>query len=79
MDRLNESLIDAEIDGHDIGSGEVNIFIHSNNPTNTLTLVKVILEEEGINLEHIKVAYREIGGNLYISLWPENLGDFKVI
>lgn len=32
-DKLDESLIDAEVDGHDIGSGECNIFIHTNNTT----------------------------------------------
>lgn len=78
-DRLDESLVDAEVDGHDIGSGEVNIFIHSNNPTNTLALVKNILEEDSVDLENIRVAYREKGGDLYIPLWPENLVDFKVI
>ena len=77
-DRLDESLVDAEVDGHDIGSGEVNIFIHSNNTTNTLKLVKNILEEDGVYLENVRIAYREIGSELYIPLWPENLVDFKV-
>lgn len=78
-DLLDEALVDAEVDGHDMGSGEVNIFIHANDPINTLAIVKNILEEEGVSLENIKIAYREINGDFYIPLWPEDLENFKVI
>lgn len=78
-DRLDESIADAEVDGHDIGSGEENIFIHTNNPDNTFQVSKNILEEESVDLGNIKIAYREISGNHYIPLWPENLVDYKVI
>lgn len=78
-DRLADLIVDAEVDGHDIGSGQVNIFIHSNNPVNTFQVVKNILEEDAVELEKLKAAYREIGEDFYIPLWPENLVDFKVI
>ncbi len=78
-DRLDESMVDAEVDGHDMGSGEVNIFIHANNPINTFQIAKNILEEDGVELKNIKIAYREINGDNYIPLWPKNLVDFKVI
>jgi hypothetical protein len=78
-DRLDESLEDAEVDGHDIGSGEINIFIHTNDPRITLFTTKEILEEEQFDLAHVKIAYREIGAEKYIPLWPENLVEFKVI
>lgn len=78
-DQLDESIVDAEIDGHDIGSGKVNVFIHSTNPMNALQTAKNILEENDVNFENIKIAYREIGSDYYIPLWPENLVDFKVI
>ena len=78
-DRLDASIVDAEVDGHDIGSGEVNIFIHANNPINTFQIAKNILEEDGVELNNIKIAYREISKNNYIPLWPENLVGFKVI
>lgn len=77
-DRLTEFLIDTEVDGHDIGSDEVNIFIHTNNPVNIFQIVKSILEEDGVDLDIIKVAYREISGDRYIPLWPANLVDFKI-
>ena len=78
-DRLDESIVDAEVDGHDIGSGQVNIFIHCHNPANAFQVAKNILAENGVKLENIKAAYREICNDLYIPLWPENLVDFKVI
>ena len=77
-DRLSSFLVDAEVDGHDIGSGEINIFIHTNNPVNNFEIVKNILDEEGVNLEYVKIAYREIGVEQYIAIWPENLEGFSV-
>lgn len=77
-DKLEESLPDAEIDGHDIGSGEINIFIHTNDPLNTFKMAKNVLEEGGLDLENIKMAYRELSSEKYIPLWPENLVDFNV-
>ena len=78
-DRLDESLVDAEVDGHDIGSGEINIFIHTNNPVNTLKAVEQLLDAEQIDMAYIKIAYREIGTDKYIPLWPVDLADFSVI
>jgi hypothetical protein len=78
-DRIDESLKDAEVDGHDIGSGEVNIFIHANNPINTFSIVKDILENEGVNLEYIKIAYREVNKDVYIPIWPEELKNFEIL
>ena len=77
--RLDELLIEAEVDGHDIGSGEVNIFIHTNKLNNSFEIAKHILEEDGENLESIKIAYREIGKEDYTPLWPQDLKEFNVI
>jgi len=77
-DLLDESLVDAEVDGHDIGNGEINIFIHTNSPVNTFETVKNILEEESFNLNYLKIAYREIGTEQYIALWPEDLDKFSI-
>ena len=70
-DQLDESFVDAEVDGHDIGSGEVNIFIHATDPVNTFSNSKKYFKRrtEWI-LKNIKVAYREIGRDAYIPLWP---------
>ena len=76
--RLDESIVAAEVDGHDMGSGEVNIFIHTNNPVNTFQITKNILEETGVELKNIKAAYRVVSEEHYVPLWPEILVDFKI-
>ncbi len=78
-DRLDASLLDAECDGHDIGSGEVNIFIHTNKPMETYEILKHILEKEHIDRKIIKIAYREIEKDHFICLFPEDLKDFKLM
>lgn len=76
-DRLDESLKEAEVDGHDFGSGEINIFIHTNNPVSTFEVVRTILKYSNL-FEYVKVAYREISGDQYTCLWPQNLQDFNI-
>lgn len=78
-DQLITRLSDAEMDGHDMGSGEVNIFILTHNPIATFELVKNILQEEKDVLENTKVAYRKLGEDAYICLWPSDLANFNVI
>lgn len=72
-DRLDDSLIDAEVDGHDFGSGECNFFIHTNNHVNTFETIKHILKERNFNFEYVKIAFRELGSDQYIAIWPVNL------
>lgn len=45
---LEDSLVDqlpksAEVDGHDVGSDEVNIFIHTSEPIGTFAAIRPIL------------------------------------
>ncbi len=77
-DRLAENLQNAEVDGHDIGSGEVNIFIHTNHPQQTFELVKNILQREEEVLENAKVAYRDFSGEEFYCLWPADLKVFDI-
>ncbi|MGL6028367.1 MAG: hypothetical protein ACRC0B_01855 [Legionella sp.] len=76
---IDQSLIDAELDGHDIGSGEVNIFIETNAPINSFEIVKKILNEQAISLKKTKAGYRDFDSNQYIPVWPEDLVEFNVI
>jgi len=83
MIQTEDALIDGfgddhEVDGHDAGSGEVNIFIHTNDPKDAFKEIKSILGDRDIWRE-VRIAYREIAKEKYIILWPENLRDFKVI
>lgn len=78
-DKLLENLLNAELDGHDVGSGEVNLFIHTNNPIDTFGLIKNIFIYDEEILRNAKVAYRDLTGEEYTLLWPEGLKEFKII
>lgn len=66
-----------EVDGHDAGSGEMNIFILTDNPTGTFSEVQSILGSRDFWVD-ARVAYRETAGEEYVVLWPRNLTEFKV-
>jgi len=59
-----------QVDGHDIGYEEMNIFIHTNDPYEAFDLVKNTLSEN--NLSNIVAAFREIKGDDYTVIWPVN-------
>ena len=67
-----------QVDGHDIGSGEMNIFIHTTDPTEAFRVSKDVLSEK--DLEIVTVAFRELDGDKYSVLWPEKFdGEFRII
>jgi hypothetical protein len=77
-DTLIEHLTEAhEVDGHDIGAGEMNLFVLTNDFRKAFGEVKALLREENLWTD-IRVAYREIEKNQYIVLWPQNLKGFSV-
>lgn len=77
-DALVENLSAAnDVDGHDAGSGEVNIFIRTDDPKRAFNEVKAILGTRDFWVD-ARVAYREVAGNEYTILWPKDLTEFKV-
>ncbi|MCI0538749.1 MAG: hypothetical protein L0Z50_26375 [Verrucomicrobiales bacterium] len=75
---LVEKLSEAnDVDGHDAGSGEVNIFIRTDDPKRAFNEVKAILGSRDFWVD-ARVAYREVAGSEYTILWPKNLTEFKV-
>jgi hypothetical protein len=67
----------SEIDGHDAGSGEVNIFMTTDDPRRTFETVKLTLESHG-RFAGVRVGYRNVEATKYSVLWPEGLEAFKV-
>jgi hypothetical protein len=59
----------ADVDGHDVGSGEVNIFITTADPVRTFQQSKVVLERKGC-LGAVTAAYRPVDGESYTTIWP---------
>lgn len=67
----------SEVDGHDAGAGEMNIFIHTNDPLEAFKQSMESLGGQDIRL-NVPVAYREILQKEYKVLWPEELKVFKL-
>ena len=75
---LIEELADGgEVDGHDGGSDEVNIFIHTDSPRETFNALQPILESRNL-LHHTRAAYRDLEEEQYTVLWPVGLKSFSV-
>ncbi len=71
-DDLAEIMTENEdVDGHDIGSGEANIFIFTNEPRATFQRVRPTLVNLGY-ITNVTIAYRGVEGENYTVIWPEN-------
>jgi hypothetical protein len=66
----------AIIDGHDIGAGEANIFILTNDTKDIFKKIKLLLERKALDV--LKAAYREIKKEKYEIIYPTNLKKFTV-
>jgi hypothetical protein len=66
-----------EVDGHDIGQSEVNIFIRTDDPRGAFEEVTNILSGQACWV-HMRAAYREVARGDYTVIWPEGFSDFSV-
>ena len=78
-DELTEVLGDAaDVDGHDVGSGETNIFIFTSDPAAIFHRARPVLERRQ-QLQAVAAAYREVEGEHYTVIWPEgSREEFRV-
>lgn len=60
----------AKVDGHDVGSGETNIFIFTSNPEQTFRQARPVLERRQ-SLQAVTAAYRRVDGEQFTVIWPE--------
>jgi len=79
---LEDDLIDvlgntAVVDGHDIGSGETNIFIITSEPEITFQRARVALDRSQL-LGAVTAAFRPIAGVSFTVLWPTHCHAFSV-
>ncbi len=65
------------VDGHDIGSGEMNIFIYTENPVGAFEYIKTI-PSISQQLSKMKAGYREVGGEVFTPIHPEGLDSFEI-
>lgn len=68
----------ADVDGHDVGSGEMNIFILTADPVATFERAKPLLSAASL-LNNVSVAYRDLRSDNFTVLWPKSVtGAFVV-
>jgi hypothetical protein len=67
----------ASVDGHDFGSGEMNIFIETDEPSRAFDDARTNLRRRP-RWTGVRAAHRERLGDTYTVLWPPGLSDFRV-
>jgi hypothetical protein len=68
----------GEVDRHDAGSGEMNIFIHTDNPKAAFDRIQQHLGTSDF-MPDLKAAFRVIGEDEYTILHPAGLTHFDVV
>ena len=67
----------ADVDGWDFGSGEMNIFVYTDEPQEILDQAKATLEAHG-RWSGVRAAYRDVDGDDFTVVWPKGLRAFDV-
>ena len=67
----------GNVDGHDAGSGEVNIFILTDHPKPAFDRIKELLGTRDF-MPDLKVAFRLLGNDKFIILHPTDLAHFTI-
>lgn len=60
----------ADVDGHDVGSNETNIFILTSEPEIVFGHAKRVLERTNL-LGAVTAAYRKVNSDRYAVVWPK--------
>jgi hypothetical protein len=60
----------GEVDGHDDGAGEINIFILTSDPAGTFRRLKPLLPPWALERE-MKVAFRPVNDDTFTVLWHD--------
>ena len=68
----------AEVDGHDIGSEEANIFIHTFEPMESFQKCHMFLASKSPRVSTYRAAYRSLAGGEYTVLYPDGSIKFRV-
>jgi len=67
----------GDVDGHDMGAGEMNIFIRTDAPKLAFERIKTLAGIKDF-MPNIKVAFRDIGGDDFTILYPAGLTHFVI-
>jgi hypothetical protein len=67
----------GSVDGHDFGSGEMNIFVETDAPNEAFAKASVALGDTP-RWSEVRAAYRAESGDAHEILWPPSLSAFSV-
>jgi hypothetical protein len=70
--------LESEVDGHDFGVDEFNIFVLTDHPKETFHASETLIQQRHPR-QQLKAAYRELDKNEFVILWPPNLREFRVV
>ena|SRR5258708_4749250 len=65
------------VDGHDIGGGEMNVFIHTNDPKGAFEKTMSLIQGK-YDLKELMVGYRNFEDDDYSPVFPPGLEAFRV-
>jgi len=65
------------VDGHDIGRGKMNVFVHTNNPQRALART-ISLIQGNYDLSQMAVGYRKFVEDEHRLMYPPDLEWFRV-
>jgi hypothetical protein len=68
----------ADVDGHDFGSGEFNIFTFTEYPVETFQRALEVIQGR-LPRRRVKIAYREVADENFVILWPSGAKEFKLV
>lgn len=57
------------VDGHDVGAGTVNFFVHTSAPEAAHRAFRKYLGTNAVE-KKVRIAYRELDGTAFTNLWP---------
>ena len=70
---------DSEVDGHDAGSGEMNIFVHTNDPAASLKLIQALLPQSELASLDYCAGFRLFIEDDFTPVWPPESETFDVV
>ena len=77
-DLLVENLpLHSQVDGHDFGSGDFNIFILTDQPKESFHAAQKTIQHYRPP-QTLKAPYRKLGQNNFVILWPPNHREFTI-
>ncbi|MDP5227834.1 MULTISPECIES: hypothetical protein [Arthrobacter] len=65
------------VDGHDFGAGEMNLFVHTDQPLDAFRDAQEVLGADP-RWATVRAAYRSVDGDDYTVIWPVTLQKFSV-